>query len=224
MIGTILGSTLLELDRDDEAEQELTLDDAIYLETLGEDALSRYYVLVALGELAGREHRFADARATLERAIALAQAQVGPDHPMLVDARLALAEVVAAQGDVREAETIGRDAVTRLEEALGETHPYMTDAWLRLGRLLLAAGDRDRAAPCLARALELARAQPSASGGALAWYEFWEAAGLPVLDPSRVLRMRRGLDSLANALPEGDPRLRQARAALSLTPEIVRDE
>src|SRR5262249_18130839 len=50
MIGTILGSTLLELDRDEDARAELALDDAIYLETLGADALPRYYVLVALGE------------------------------------------------------------------------------------------------------------------------------------------------------------------------------
>ncbi len=212
MIGTILGSTLLELDREDEAEAELQLDDAIVRETLGDDALSRYYVLVALGELAGRARRFDDAKRTLERAIALAQAQVGSDHPMLSDARLALAEVVAAQGDVREAEAIARDAVTRLETALGESHPYMTDAWLRLGRMLLVAGERDRAAPCLSRALELARAQPSTAAGDLAWYEFWQTAATDV--GVRVPDMRRSIDRLANSLPAGDPRLGQARAAL----------
>ena len=219
MIGSVLASTLLDLQHDDEARTELALDDAIYRETLGEVALPRYFVLVAMGELAGRERRFGEARRHLDDALGLATAAVGGEHPMLADARLALAEVHAAQGELREAEEIGRDAVARLELALGSSHPYLAEAWLRLGRLLLGAGAGPQAEACFVRALQLARGIAELSAADLGWYEFWDAVGSPAGDAgARMARMRDIAGVLAGAWAPGDPRLREARAALAAEP------
>jgi tetratricopeptide (TPR) repeat protein len=219
MIGSVLASTLLDLQQDAEAKRELALDDAIYRETLGDAALPRYYVLVAMGELATRERRLDEGRLHLEEALRLATAAVGEEHPMLTDARLALAEILAAQGQLREAEATGRDAVARLEGALGPGHPYLAEAWLRLARLLLAAGERRQAEPCFARALELARAIPELSSADLGWYELWHAAGSLGSDPqTRRARMEEIAAVLTAAWAAEDPRLRDVRAALAAQP------
>ncbi len=216
MIGTVLGTTLLEQGDYAGAGAELASADAIYLEGLGAQAMPRYYVLVAMGDLARREHRWADARGALDAALALAQPQVGADHPMLADARLALAEVVLAAGgpDRGEAESIGRAAVVSLEVGLDDTrgtHPYVAAARLRLGRLLLDADAPDRAEPLLRRALETTRAQPASSAADVAWYELWHARSRAGADPAAAAsQMQACLDVLAAALPGASPRLAEA--------------
>jgi tetratricopeptide (TPR) repeat protein/predicted Ser/Thr protein kinase len=219
MIGAILGAALLEVGDVAAAREELELDDAICRETLGADALPRYSILVAMGEIAGREQRFDDARAKLEQALTLAIAAVGSAHPMLTDARLALAEVAAAEGKTREALDLGLGAIESLETALGEAHPYLADAWLRLGRLLQDAGDHARARPCFTRAMEIARALQPASALDLEWYGFWHAwAGIELSGTARKARMREAAGVLAAGLNPASPRLREVENALAAEP------
>jgi tetratricopeptide (TPR) repeat protein len=213
MIGTVIGTTLLEQGDYAAAGRELASADAIYVEGLGAQAMPRYFVMVAMGDLARRERRWADARRALESALALAQPQVEPNHPMLADARLALAEVVLAAGgsDRGEAEAMGRAAVDKLEAGLGATHPYVASAWLRLGRLLLDADAPERAEPLLRRALESTRAQPSVSAVDVAWYELWLARSRLAAEPAAAAsEMQACLDALVGALPGGSPRLAEA--------------
>ncbi len=216
MIGSVLASALLDLHLDGEARAELVLDDAIYRETLGAAALPRYYVLVALGELAGRERRLDDALRDIDEALRLAIAEVGSTHPMLTDARLARAEVLAQRGQLGEAEAIGRDAVAQLEAGLGREHPYLAEAWLRLARLLRDAGARGQAEPCFVRALELARAIPAMSPADLAWYEFWDAVGSPAADAgARAARVHAAAEVLTASWGAGDPRRLEVSAVLA---------
>ncbi len=216
-IGTILGTTLLEHGRYDEARIELERADSIYRELLGEQAMPRYHVLNALGGLAYRERRWAEAGSTLEAAMALAEPQVGVDHPMLADARLTLMEVTLAEGDVDAAAAIGETAVAQLEAVLGRAHPYVAGALLRLGRMYLAAGAPERARPPLARALEIERALPSPVG--VAWFELWYArAQLGLGDPSDVARqMQQSFEVLLASSPPDSPLVMEARQVLAQT-------
>lgn len=218
MIGTVIGMTLLEQGDYAAAGRELASADAIHVAGLGEHAMPRYYVLVALGDLARRERRWADARRFLDAALALAEPQVPRGHPMLADARLALAEVVLAAGgpDRGDAEAIGRAAVDDLEAGLDAAHPYVVGAWLRLGRLLLDAGAPDRAEPLLRRALETTRAQPSSSASDIAWHELWHARSRIDAEPAvAASQMQACLDVLVAALPVGSPRLAEATDAVA---------
>ncbi|MCX4241395.1 serine/threonine-protein kinase [Paraliomyxa miuraensis] len=217
MIATIRGTTLLDGSRHAEARRDLELAETIYRESLGSQAIPLYHVLHALGRLALLERRWGDARRLFDEALALAEPQVGTDHPMLANTRLALAELEAATGDPTVGEAMGRAAQQQLEAALGPTHPYVASAWLRLGRLLLAAGVLDRAEECVRHAVEIEslRAATFPSGVELAglWLARIQAARGE--HDTAIARLEGHLEALAASVPNDSVWVLDGRAALA---------
>jgi eukaryotic-like serine/threonine-protein kinase len=217
IIATALGTALVERGAYGPARAELELADSIYRESLGEEALPRAHALGMAGVLAQRERRWDDARRTFELALAIAEPQVGAQHPMLADIRFALAEVRAAQGELEVAETKARATVADLESVLGNEHPYVGSGWLRLGRLLLSARAPARAVACIERALAVAQAAATPDPASVAWARLWLAHARAAADehPTAVPALEPWLGALAAAFPDDSPPLVEARAVLA---------
>jgi len=105
-----------------------------------------------LGFLAFLRGDAEQARALLERAIALTTADVGPDHLDLALLLDNLARVEAATGAFEPAEALLRRALTIIEASLGREHHRMAPTLRHLGVLRGERGDRAGAVELLSQA------------------------------------------------------------------------
>ena len=98
--------------------------------------------------------KLADARASVDRAIAVLSDTLGKDHPSALRARRALVLVHQEGGALSEAEAESRSIVESSERNLPPEHPVRLMALFDLGRVLTIRGDHAAALPLFERALE----------------------------------------------------------------------
>jgi tetratricopeptide (TPR) repeat protein len=108
---------------------------------------------VALGRTLTRLNRLDEAEAMLRRALEFMRAELGPQHPFLIQALLALARLEIerrdfdqAAGRVQRAQRIG-------PKHLAPTHPMMTDVLRVQADILARRGELEAASVSLSRAL-----------------------------------------------------------------------
>jgi hypothetical protein len=99
--------------------------------------------------------RYAEARALRERALAIYEAHLGPDHPTTARSLSNLANVLRDQDDLDAARRLYERALQIREARLGADHPDTARSLSNLALVLAAQGDLDRACALLKRALAI---------------------------------------------------------------------
>lgn len=97
----------------------------------------------------------AQARALDERALAILEARLGPEHPDVAAVVLSLASIHQAVGEFPEAKALYQRALELRERALGPDHPDVGQSLLGLAGLDNTLGDHATARQRLERALAL---------------------------------------------------------------------
>jgi tetratricopeptide (TPR) repeat protein len=106
--------------------------------------------LAALHTLAGE---YVDARRLAERALAIEENALGPDHPGIIIHLNHLTNVLLEAGEYAEAEKLGERAAATAENALGPEHPRTMASLLNLANVLQATGQYERARGLFERAV-----------------------------------------------------------------------
>jgi tetratricopeptide (TPR) repeat protein len=101
--------------------------------------------------------RYAEARAALERARAIVERSLGPDHPSQVGYASNLGFIADRQGETADARRYLESAVSLGEQVLGADHPGVYEARNNLAVFHFARGDLDIAEALFERALSAAR-------------------------------------------------------------------
>jgi eukaryotic-like serine/threonine-protein kinase len=99
-----------------------------------------------------------EARAHLERALALRADVLGADHPSVAMAEIEIARADAKDGDYASAIRHYRAIIERCTAAFGETHPTVVGAWSSLGAAQLRSGDYAGAEASFGTSLAINRA------------------------------------------------------------------
>ena len=111
---------------------------------------------LALGSLAGIERargRYAEAETASLRAIAIIEAQAGPEHPGVGILITELADGYRAQGRLDKAEPLYRRSLAIFEHAAGWNHPLVLKALGGLAEVRRERGDPAEAERLLTRAI-----------------------------------------------------------------------
>jgi len=114
---------------------------------------------VQLNQVAGRlyrEGKYREAVAPAERALALREKALGPNHPDVAESLNNLAALYRAQGAYAKAEPLYARALEIREKALGPHHPDVAESLNNLAALYRAQGAYAQAEPLLTRALDIA--------------------------------------------------------------------
>jgi tetratricopeptide (TPR) repeat protein len=98
---------------------------------------------------------YAEARSLSERALALREKMLGPDHPDTASSLNNLASVVARLGDKDASRALSERSLAIREKLLGPHHPDTATSLNTLGYLLIGCGDVAGARPLFERALEI---------------------------------------------------------------------
>jgi tetratricopeptide (TPR) repeat protein len=98
---------------------------------------------------------YAAAEPPIERALAIREKTLGPDHPLVSIALNNLAALRTAKGDYAGAEPLFRGALAIDEKTLGPDHPQVAADVNNLAMLLEAKGDYAEAEPLLRRVLAI---------------------------------------------------------------------
>jgi tetratricopeptide (TPR) repeat protein len=98
---------------------------------------------------------YAPARPLFERALAISEQVLGPDHPTTASILNNLAGLVQAQGELGAARSLFERARVICESALGPDHPGTAATLNNLARLLQVQGDVAAARPLYERALAI---------------------------------------------------------------------
>ncbi len=106
------------------------------------------YHLLQMGDYAG-------ARPYYERALAIWEQALGPDHPLTARSLNSLGTLLQAQGDTAGARPYCERALAIREKVLGPEHPDTARSLDNLGHLLQAQGDYAGARPYVERALAI---------------------------------------------------------------------
>jgi len=113
-------------------------------------------LLNLLGEFrCGALGAYAYAQLVLERALAVREQALGPDHPDTAASLHNLAVVLQAQGDLAAARPLYDRALAIREQALGPDHPDTASSLNNLAGLLRAQGHLAAARPLFERALDI---------------------------------------------------------------------
>ena len=99
----------------------------------------------------------ARAQELLERALAILETELGPEHPRVASATNNLAELLRATGDPARALEMQLHALDLRERALGPDHPHTVVSHYNVGAALLSMGRYEAAHDRLRTALALAR-------------------------------------------------------------------
>jgi tetratricopeptide (TPR) repeat protein len=99
--------------------------------------------------------RFEDGLEHDRQTLAIRLAELGPAHPEVADAKLAIAASLQFLGRFGEAGVLAQQALSINERALGADHPELAEAHLKLGALLFDGGDYAKALVHYERALAL---------------------------------------------------------------------
>ena len=103
-----------------------------------------------------KQSKYAEALAALQRALALYQKRLGPEHISVARTLDGIATVYIDQGKLEDAYDLDRQALTIAEKALGATHPSLTIFLNNMGNCLLFLGRYTEALESLERALDIA--------------------------------------------------------------------
>jgi tetratricopeptide (TPR) repeat protein len=137
--------------------------DAIAMELVGGDAElpkgAEEHAGDLLNLLASYRHgalaAYAQARPLFERALAIYEKVLGPEHPLTAPSLNNLALLLYDQGDYAEARQLFERALTIVEKTLGPDHPNTAKTLNSLALLLQTLGDLAGARPLLKRALAI---------------------------------------------------------------------
>jgi DNA-binding SARP family transcriptional activator/Tfp pilus assembly protein PilF len=103
------------------------------------------------------------ARGLYERALAISEAHLGPDHPATAWSLDNLGLVLAAQGDLHGARALHERALAIREARRGANHPVTAHSLDNLARILAAQGDLQSARSLHERALSILEARLGAN-------------------------------------------------------------
>ncbi len=112
--------------------------------TLNEQAVALYH-----------QGRYGEALPLCQRALAINEATLGPDHPDVAASLNNLAALYQAQGQYTEALPLLKRALAIWEKALGPDHPHVATNLNNLAELYRALGQYDRALSLYQRALAI---------------------------------------------------------------------
>jgi tetratricopeptide (TPR) repeat protein len=101
--------------------------------------------------------RFADARRSCDRAIAMRERVLGPDHPDVAVVINLVGSIVEREGKAQEAVTERERAIAIYRNAKLENHPNLANALNNLGNAWLALGENDRAREAYEQSLAIRR-------------------------------------------------------------------
>ena len=114
------------------------------------------HLLTVLGMYRGKVlAAYAVARPLYERALAIREKVLGPEHPDIAASLNNLASLLGAQGDLAGAQALYERALAVSEKALGAEHPGTGNTLNNLASLLGAQGDLAGARPLYERALAI---------------------------------------------------------------------
>jgi tetratricopeptide (TPR) repeat protein len=99
--------------------------------------------------------RYAEARQLSERALAIKEKVLGPEHPDTARSLNNLADVLQARGDLAAARPLHERALAIKEKVLGPEHPDTATSLNNLAHVLQAQGDLAAARPLHERALAI---------------------------------------------------------------------
>jgi tetratricopeptide (TPR) repeat protein len=109
----------------------------------------------SIGLLEAARGRPADARARYEKALALAERELGPDHPATLSTLTQLGNLAQTEGRFADARTLHERVLAARERALGKDHPDIAGVLNNLGTVYRTEGKLDDAQRVLDRALAL---------------------------------------------------------------------
>jgi tetratricopeptide (TPR) repeat protein len=140
--------------------------DALALALVGGDAAppegsepSAGYLLDRLASYRQRAlGAYGEVRPLFERALAIREKMLGPDHPDTATSVNNLAFLLHAHGDLAAARTLYQRALAIREKAIGPEHPHIATNLNNLAGLLWAQGDFAAARPLYERALAVDQA------------------------------------------------------------------
>ncbi len=112
-------------------------------------------VLMGAGFYLHHQAAYAETGPLFERALAIFEKALGPDHPDVAQALTNLAELYRAQGAYERAEPLFERALAISEKALGPDHPNVAALLNNLAALYRAQGAYERAGPLCERALAI---------------------------------------------------------------------
>ncbi len=99
--------------------------------------------------------RYAQAQPLLERALALREQVLGPEHPDTASTLNVLAWLYVLRGNYQQAERLVQPALAGLEHVLGPEHPEVATALAMLANTYLYEGKYSQAEPLFQRALAI---------------------------------------------------------------------
>ncbi|MDQ3566421.1 MAG: tetratricopeptide repeat protein, partial [Pseudomonadota bacterium] len=107
------------------------------------------------GKLAYEVGRYAEAQPFLEKALAIREKALGPEHPDVAANLNNLAELYRTQGRYEKAEPLYQRSLAIREKALGPEHPDVAQSLNNLAELYRTQGRYDKAEPLYQRALAI---------------------------------------------------------------------
>jgi tetratricopeptide (TPR) repeat protein len=122
-----------------------------------DNAKANSTLLLQMGFYLERRAQFAEARPYFERALAISEQVLGPEHPDTALSLNNLGYLLQAQGDLAGAKPYYERALAISEQVLGPEHPDTALSLNNLGYLLQAQGDLAGAKPYYERALHIFR-------------------------------------------------------------------
>jgi tetratricopeptide (TPR) repeat protein len=138
--------------------------------------------MVATATALAQLHRLDEAEAEAQRAIASAEAAVGPDHPFTADAMILLAIVLQQRNEFEEALAIHRRVLEIQLASLDPQSPALATTWMNIGNVEAELGNADASESALRRALEITRASVGGDN----------AASVPILHDLALTLSARG--------------------------------
>ncbi|MEM9458662.1 MAG: serine/threonine-protein kinase [Myxococcota bacterium] len=111
--------------------------------------------LTSLGLVSERQGDYEQARAYHQRALALQQQALGPDHPYVATSLNNLGNVVYTQGDYEQARAHHQRALAIRQKTLGPNHPHVALSLNNLGNAVYRQGDYEQARAHQQRALAI---------------------------------------------------------------------
>ncbi len=126
-----------------------------YLEAATLQPDNQEYLNMA-GRIAYDLGRYAEARTFLEKALAIGEKALGPDHPDVATSLNNVAALYRAQGQYAKAEPLYERSLAILEKALGPEHPDVATSLNNLAELYHTQGQYAKAEPLYQRALAIA--------------------------------------------------------------------
>jgi len=132
---------------------QMALEKAI--EQFGEMDTNTALVLYRMGEFKRGKANYEEAESLHNRALAIREIILGPDHLDLAVSLNSLANLHTAQGRYAEAESLHKRALAIKEKALGPVHPEVASSLNNLANLYLEQGNYREAEPLYKRALAM---------------------------------------------------------------------